>query len=178
MKVIKYMVVLMLSLSTVVLSKESVSKKTTTSKWSTLVGKELRNSKKEKKTVQDLSNKKIVGLYFSAHWCSPCRRFTPDLIRFYKDLAKAGESFEIIFVSFDREVSEMDEYMRETGMPWLALPFGDAHKKTLGKIFSIRSIPSLIILDGNGNLITKDGRKDVSQLGLAAYKKWQKEAKK
>ena len=24
-----------------------------------------------------LENKKLIALYFSAHWCAPCRKFTP-----------------------------------------------------------------------------------------------------
>ena len=28
----------------------------------------------------DLAQKKIYGLYFSAHWCGPCRKFTPKLV--------------------------------------------------------------------------------------------------
>jgi len=178
MKRIKYIIVLMLSLSIAAVAKESDSKNKTTLIWSKLVGKELINSKKEKKPVQNLSNKKIVGLYFSAHWCPPCRKFTPKLIRFYQELLKRGKSFEVVFISCDRDSSAMIEYMREMGMPWLAIPFADAHKQTLKKTFSIKSIPTLVILDGNGNLITKNGRKDVSQLSLVAYDKWLKDIKK
>ena len=30
-----------------------------------------------------LQNKKIICYYFSAHWCPPCRAFTPVLADFY-----------------------------------------------------------------------------------------------
>ena len=30
-----------------------------------------------------LKDKKIIGYYFSAHWCPPCRNFTPILSDFY-----------------------------------------------------------------------------------------------
>ena len=30
-----------------------------------------------------LANKKVVLFYFSAHWCPPCRAFTPVLKDFY-----------------------------------------------------------------------------------------------
>jgi thiol-disulfide isomerase/thioredoxin len=29
---------------------------------------------------------KVVGIYFSAHWCQPCRDFTPRLAAFYQVL--------------------------------------------------------------------------------------------
>jgi nucleoredoxin len=30
-----------------------------------------------------LANKKVILFYFSAHWCPPCRAFTPVLKDFY-----------------------------------------------------------------------------------------------
>ena len=32
--------------------------------------------------AKDVLEKKYVGLYFSASWCGPCRKFTPKLIEF------------------------------------------------------------------------------------------------
>ena len=31
---------------------------------------------------EELNRKKIYGLYFSAHWCPPCRKFTPQLVEY------------------------------------------------------------------------------------------------
>lgn len=43
-------------------------------------------------------------------------------------------------------------------MPWLAVPFGDPAIGKLSKQFNVRGIPTLIVFDGTGNLITLDGR--------------------
>ena len=32
--------------------------------------------------AKDVLDQKYVGLYFSASWCGPCRKFTPKLIEF------------------------------------------------------------------------------------------------
>eukprot|EP00884_Botryococcus_braunii_P006330 jgi/Botrbrau1/15699/Bobra.4_1s0072.1 len=52
----------------------------------------------------------VIGLYFSAHWCPPCRRFTPKLVETYKSLKAAGKQFEIIFISSDHGPTQFEEY--------------------------------------------------------------------
>ncbi len=32
---------------------------------------------KESVSTATLASKKVIGIYFSAHWCPPCRGFTP-----------------------------------------------------------------------------------------------------
>ena len=36
-----------------------------------------------------------IGLYFSGHWCPPCRAFTPQLISTYNTLRNKGHDFEV-----------------------------------------------------------------------------------
>ena len=125
----------------------------------TLLGEKLRTKSGEVSTAEALKGKQAVALYFSAHWCPPCRGFTPKLAEAYMGLVAAGKSFEIVFVSSDREVSAFDEYFAE--QPWLALPYGERKlKAALSKRYKVSGIPALIILDGEtGELITKDGRR-------------------
>ncbi|MDF1815493.1 MAG: thioredoxin-like domain-containing protein, partial [Verrucomicrobiales bacterium] len=63
---------------------------------------------------------KTVALYFSAHWCVPCRHFTPKLIDFYN--GNKSSDFEIVFMSLDRNEKMKKEYMHEEGMQWLTAP--------------------------------------------------------
>ena len=80
----------------------------------------VKNDGTEVKTSELSTNEGgVVGIYFSAHWCPPCRGFTPRLVDFYKECKEAGKTFEVVFVSSDRNQEEFDGYFGE--MPWLAL---------------------------------------------------------
>ena len=61
------------------------------------------------------SGAKIVALYFSAHWCPPCRQFTPILKSVYEAYKNSNmnSKLSIVFVSGDRSQSEMTAYMKE-----------------------------------------------------------------
>mmetsp|Transcript_119914 Transcript_119914/g.274751 ORF Transcript_119914/g.274751 Transcript_119914/m.274751 type:complete len:281 (-) Transcript_119914:171-1013(-) len=104
---------------------------------------------------------KTIGLYFSAHWCPPCRGFTPKLAEWYaKDLQSKG--LEVVFLSSDKDEESFKGYFNE--MPWLALPFADrARKEQLSQKFQVRGIPTLVLLKSSGELITLDGRSAVCE---------------
>jgi len=112
-------------------------------------------------TSSALQGKKAIGIYFSAHWCPPCRGFTPQLGEWYnKDLKEKG--LEIVFVSSDRDEAAFKEYAGE--QPWLSLPYDQrAKKEELSKKYKVQGIPSFVIIDPEGKTITTDGRSAVSQ---------------
>merc|ERR1712060_676800 len=134
--------------------------------WKPVPAKDLLNAAKlvsasgELSLAQAMENKQALGLYFSAHWCPPCRGFTPQLAKWYtEDLKKKG--LEIVFISSDRDEAAFQEYAAE--QPWLALDFGDRKRKEqLSNIFKVRGIPSLTIIDKDGSIITGEGRVAIS----------------
>jgi nucleoredoxin len=92
-----------------------------------------------------LGGKAVVGIYFSAHWCGPCRSFTPELCSFYDKFAGA-KSFEIVFASLDKSEKEFDDYFGE--MSWTyAIPYGSDLGKKLSAKFKVQGIPTLVLLD-------------------------------
>jgi len=126
-----------------------------------LLGAKLLTSEGEKPTEDVLSGKKAVGIYFSAHWCPPCRGFTPQLAGWYKTSLK-DKQFEVVFVSSDKDEGSFKDYFGE--QPWVALPFSEREiKATLSKKYKVQGIPSFVILDSSGKLITNEGRAAVSK---------------
>lgn len=126
-----------------------------------LFGETLQTGSGTVSTVDALSGKSAVAIYFSAHWCPPCRGFTPKLAEWYKADLKA-KGLEVVFVSSDRDDDSFKEYFAD--MPWLALPFDERERKgSLSKKFKVNGIPALIVLDSDGNLTTDDGRSAVSE---------------
>ncbi|KAL9246503.1 hypothetical protein vseg_020029 [Gypsophila vaccaria] len=125
----------------------------------------LRNNGDQVK-IEDLKGK-IVGLYFSASWCPPCRRFTPKLIETYNELSSKGD-FEVVFVSADRDEDSFNDYFAK--MPWLAVPFADSTvKNSLDEKFSVMGIPNLVILNRDGEVVTDEGVEVVMEHQAEAY---------
>jgi nucleoredoxin len=102
---------------------------------------------------EELAPKQIYGLYFSAHWCGPCRKFTPQLVAYYNQITRDHPEFEIIFVSADKSAEGMATYMRQSGMPWPAIEYNKlATVPTLQK-YAGKGIPDLVIVDASGKVL-------------------------
>jgi len=101
-----------------------------------------------------LANKKLIAFYFSAEWCGPCRKFTPQLVDYYKRVAPEHPEFEVVFYSMDRSLFAMEKYMRDENMPWPAIDYGKLKDKETLKKNAGNGIPSLVLVDSTGKLIS------------------------
>ena len=102
---------------------------------------------------EELNRKKIYGLYFSAHWCPPCRKFTPKLVEYYNKIAREHPEFEIVFLSADKTPEAMAAYIRETGMPWPAVEYSKLPNMAELNKYAGSGIPDLVIVDGSGKVL-------------------------
>lgn len=116
--------------------------------------------------VSELVGKHVL-VYFSAHWCPPCRGFTPKLVEAYHEIKNKERAFEVIFVSSDRDQGSFDEYY--SSMPWLTLPFGDERKSSLSRTFKVQGIPTLVAIGPNGRTVSTDARDLVMKYGADAF---------
>lgn len=116
-----------------------------------------------------LRGKAVVGIYFSAHWCPPCRQFTPWLVDVYNRVrAEHGkDALEVVFVSGDNDEASFNEYYSE--MPWTVVPYLGAASIQLNNLYKHSGIPFLVLLDAEGRKLTDDGRALLTKYGASAY---------
>ena len=126
-------------------------------------GAELSSRSGNVSTESALGGKKFIGVYFSAHWCPPCRQFTPLLAEFYEMCKEQdSSSLEIVFTSLDRDLRSYSDYCNE--MPWLCLPLGSQFAEGLKLKHQFRGIPHLIVVDAaTGIVVDGDARTTIMQ---------------
>lgn len=111
-----------------------------------------------------IGKKKLIAYYFSAHWCPPCRKFTPQLVQYYNRVASEHPEFEVVLYSFDKSPAEMEQYMRESNMPWPAIDYDKRNEKKELLAAAGDGIPSLVLVEASGKLISRsfDGKSNIS----------------
>ncbi|AWI09547.1 thioredoxin-like domain-containing protein [Ereboglobus luteus] len=125
-----------------------------------------------------LKTKKYLFVYYSAHWCPPCRKFTPKLVEFYNKNHANGD-FDLIFVSSDKGQREMNDYMKGEKMPWIGLKLDSKPARALKKLRRGTGIPCLILIDETGKVISQSYDENNKYTGpytaLRAYEKIKKD---
>ena len=119
----------------------------------------------------DLLKKKYIGLYFSASWCGPCRKFTPRLIEFRN---KFVDDFEVILIGADGSAKAQANYMKKYSMPWLAMKNQSPEAKQASKLSGVEFIPYLVVINSSGKIISKKGKAEISTKGFEAMEYWKK----
>tara|TARA_B100001248_G_scaffold217689_2_gene172902 strand:- start:8736 stop:9182 length:447 start_codon:yes stop_codon:yes gene_type:complete len=95
-------------------------------------------------------------LYYSAHWCPPCRKFTPVFVKAYNELREKGiDNFEVILVGYDYTEDKMLHYMEIAHMPWLAVDYSKRKDIPIVNDLAARGIPNLVVLNRAGNVLLR-----------------------
>ena len=101
----------------------------------------------------DLSkmNGKVVLIDFWAAWCGPCVRKIPSIKKIYDKFQRRG--FEVIGISLDRDRKKLETFVSENNIPWPQFFDGKGWKNRLAKKYGIRCVPTLWLVDKQGNLV-------------------------
>ena len=116
-----------------------------------------------------LQSAQLIGIYFSAHWCPPCRNFTPVLAEFYNKVNASGKVFEIVFASSDQDEMSFKNYL--STMPWIAI-ISSSVIRSLQTKFGVFGIPRLVILKPDGTVVVDNAKSEVTNKGLNAWLDW------
>ncbi|MDZ4816559.1 MAG: thioredoxin-like domain-containing protein [Verrucomicrobiota bacterium] len=113
-----------------------------------LAGNSLAPDKKPANETKD-----YYAIYYSAHWCGPCRQFTPKLVSFYIKNSAQYKNWDLVFVSGDHSAEDMEKYVKENNMPWLVLDYSKIGQSQFLTAYAGAGIPCLVVVDKNGRVV-------------------------
>ena len=102
---------------------------------------------------------KIVLINFWTSWCAPCRKKAPELLEIFNKFKDTyfddGENgFEIVSVSLDKnEIAWKNSIEKDSIGDFLNVGDMKGWKSSAALSYNIKSVPSNILLDGNGKII-------------------------
>ncbi len=102
------------------------------------------------------SKGKITIIDFWASWCKPCRQENPNMVALYKQYHAKG--LNIVGVSLDDKKEDWKKAIAADGLTWTHVSNLKEFEDPIAVQYSIKLIPSTVILDAEGKVIAKDLR--------------------
>ncbi|PXA03780.1 hypothetical protein DDZ13_10865 [Coraliomargarita sinensis] len=114
-----------------------------------LLGNLVRLDGKRLKRCKDATRpEKYYVFYYTASWCGPCQRYTPELVEWYEK--NKNDNFELVLISSDGNEDAMEGYAASKKMPWPQLEFKEVGDFKEQFKHGVRGIPSLIVCELDG----------------------------
>ena len=99
---------------------------------------------------------KVILLDFWAVWCGPCIAEMPNVKQVY-DKYK-DDNFQIIGISLDQSRDKLVDYLEKEGITWPQFFDGNGWQNQVAKMYGIRAIPHMYLIDGEGVVRKSDVR--------------------
>ncbi len=99
---------------------------------------------------------KYVLIDFWASWCGPCRAENPNVVAAYKKYK--NKNFTILGVSLDENKKQWLAAIKKDNLTWKHVSDLSGWNSSVVSLYNIKSIPSNVLLDPQGNIIAKDLR--------------------
>lgn len=98
---------------------------------------------------------KYVLLNFWASWCKDCRIENKNLVKVYEKYK--NENLAVLSVSLDFDKEDWKKTIAVDGLAW-PNHVSDLQKwkSPVAKLYNVRSIPSVFLIDKQGNIIAED----------------------
>jgi peroxiredoxin len=110
----------------------------------------LRDLNGRKFRLSDFRGKQPVLLIFGATWCTFCRDEIPHFKSIHEVYAKQG--LEIVNIDIQESKEKVAKFTARYGLPYRVLLDEDG---TVGGIYDIRGVPSMVLVDQNGNIVCR-----------------------
>jgi peroxiredoxin len=94
---------------------------------------------------------KLKIIDFWASWCGPCRLNNPALKKLYDEYHSRG--LEIIGVSLDHNKANWEKAIEKDGLEWINVSSLKAWDCEVAKMYDVKGVPALYILDKNNRII-------------------------